>query len=464
MSLLLMLALAGGEAQAADNRGATFSLGGGWFFFGPEEWLQNSWTFVARPGYQLSQVYTIEADVGYLNGLTENGVSYHAWTPRLNLLLTPWRGARLEPFFAAGPGLIRKGINRDEAIESDLAKEGYGGQNNPDHDFLLNIGPGLRIPIGANGRGRFSLRADARYLLNVGFETTLDSGADNSDIYSDFELTAGFMIHPPLPPEDTDGDGILDADDDCISDPEDVDGYQDSDGCPDTDNDSDGILDADDSCPDSAEDMDGVEDEDGCPDGDNDGDGIVDAEDACPNVPGEAATKGCPDRDGDGIVDKKDKCPDDPGIPEKEGCPKVMVAADKIVILDKVFFETGSDVIKTRSHDLLDEVAKVIVANPQLRKIEIQGHTDNVGSDDYNLGLSNRRAASVKAYLVDKGVKTGKLTAKGYGEGEPISKNDTEEGRSENRRVEFVILEQDEVMIEDEDGGGEGEGRGGRGG
>ncbi|MCA9545820.1 MAG: thrombospondin type 3 repeat-containing protein, partial [Myxococcales bacterium] len=117
---------------------------------------------------------------------------------------------------------------------------------------------------------------------------------------------------------DSDGDGILDEDDQCPHQPEDKDGFQDSDGCPDPDNDGDGLLDKDDSCPDEAEDRDGYEDADGCPEPDNDGDGILDSVDRCPMQPEDIDTfqdaDGCPDPDNDedGIPDVSDRCPLDP--------------------------------------------------------------------------------------------------------------------------------------------------------
>lgn len=120
---------------------------------------------------------------------------------------------------------------------------------------------------------------------------------------------------------------------------------------------------------------------------------------------------------------------------------RVKVTVEKIVILDKVFFETNKDVIKPVSFELLDDVAGTIIGNPQLLKIEVDGHTDADGVDADNLDLSQRRAESVVRYLVAKGVAVERFVAVGFGETKPIDSNKTAAGKANNRRVEFVILE-----------------------
>jgi outer membrane protein OmpA-like peptidoglycan-associated protein len=219
---------------------------------------------------------------------------------------------------------------------------------------------------------------------------------------------------PPPMPGDQDGDGIPDNLDKCPLEPEDKDGFQDEDGCPDPDNDKDGIPDKLDKCPNEPEDKDGFEDEDGCPD---------------------------PDNDKDGIPDKLDKCPNDAG-PPPDGCPKkynlVVVTQNKIELKQTVFFETGRAHIRTISHPLLNEVAQAIKDNPKIQ-VEVQGHTDSQGNDESNLKLSQKRAEAVRIYLIKRGVTSDRLVAKGYGEAVPIADNRTAAGRSQNRRVEFVI-------------------------
>ncbi|MCB9506597.1 MAG: OmpA family protein [Myxococcales bacterium] len=255
---------------------------------------------------------------------------------------------------------------------------------------------------------------------------------------------------------DSDGDGIEDNDDACPEVAEDVDGFEDADGCPDPDNDADGLLDADDQCPDEAEDADGFEDADGCPDPDNDADGVLDADDQCPtdaeDVDGFEDEDGCPDpdNDGDGLLDADDQCPDEAedydGFEDNDGCPEegvglVQLTCEAIIINDVVYFATGSDVIEERSFPLLDQVAGVLRGATFVTLVEVAGHTDDRGRDDANLDLSQRRAASVRNYLVAAGLEPERLRSEGYGETRPIQPNTTADGRAANRRVEFVIVE-----------------------
>jgi OOP family OmpA-OmpF porin len=132
--------------------------------------------------------------------------------------------------------------------------------------------------------------------------------------------------------------------------------------------------------------------------------------------------------------------------PEPEKPKLVEVKSDRIQINEKIQFELNKAVIKSESDALLTEIAKVMNEHPRIKKIEIQGHASSEGSDRYNLKLSDRRAKAVMKWLTDakKGkVDEKRLTAKGYGETKPIASNDTEDGREKNRRVEFMILEQD---------------------
>jgi outer membrane protein OmpA-like peptidoglycan-associated protein len=265
----------------------------------------------------------------------------------------------------------------------------------------------------------------------------------------------------PEGPRDRDGDGIVDSLDRCPDQPEDKDGVEDEDGCPDEtkDRDGDGIADAVDRCPDQPEDKDGFQDDDGCPDVDNDGDGIFDVVDKCANeaedFDGFEDQDGCPDPDNDrdGIVDGVDKCPTEPetknGFEDEDGCPdtkpelpsRVTITNEQIKISEQIKFQFNSDVILKESFGILNDVAKVLKAYPRI-KIRIEGHTDNKGTELYNLNLSKRRAASVLKYLIKAGIEPGRLTSVGLGMSQPIDTNKTEKGRANNRRVEFHITEQ----------------------
>ncbi len=293
----------------------------------------------------------------------------------------------------------------------------------------------------------------------------------------------GFVFEPRI--GDRDGDGIRDNVDQCPDQPEDMDGFQDEDGCPDLDNDGDGIPDSkdkcpnvkgtwehegcpaegdrdgdgipdsQDKCPDDPEDIDGFEDDDGCPELDNDQDGIPDNLDKCPNEPedkdGFEDADGCPDLDNDkdGIPDKLDKCPNEPetynGVEDEDGCPdaekgRVMRTKGKIMILDKVYFDTGKATIKPVSFGILDAVFALLKNSKDIELVEIQGHADERGNDNANLRLTQARTQSVKEYLVKKGIEEERLVAHGYGETRPLCTEHNETCWEKNRRVEFVIL------------------------
>ena len=281
-------------------------------------------------------------------------------------------------------------------------------------------------------------------------------------------------------PRDTDGDGIVDPLDKCVAEPETVNSYQDDDGCPDDpdpdhdgmigdddacptepetknsfqdkdgcpdavpDTDGDGLSDPADSCPTKPEDADGYEDDDGCPDEDNDADTVLDAVDRCPSEAGVVDNGGCPDgdRDGDTVVDRLDNCPDEPGTVKNFGCKDKQLVVFKggtIELLDVVYFKTNKAIIEKRSFKLLRNVASVITAHPEIKKVTVEGHTDTQGDDAYNKDLSQRRAAAVVEMLVANGVDGSMLEAIGYGEERPIADNRTKKGRAKNRRVEFVV-------------------------
>ena len=207
------------------------------------------------------------------------------------------------------------------------------------------------------------------------------------------------------PDPDNDQDGILDGDDQCINEPENMNDWEDTDGCPDEigDTDGDGIGDNVDECVEEPEDIDEFEDENGCPDPDNDQDGLLDGIDRCPNEAGPPENRGCPDtdRDGDTVIDRLDNCPDEPGLPENQGCQEeqqVRITGETIEILDRVFFRTNSDRIQSRSFGLLNNVAQVLRNHPEITRLRVEGHTDSRGRRQYNIDLSQRRAAAVRDY------------------------------------------------------------------
>ena len=120
---------------------------------------------------------------------------------------------------------------------------------------------------------------------------------------------------------------------------------------------------------------------------------------------------------------------------------RVKLTGDRIVILDKVFFELDSATIKPESFPLLDEVLVTLLDHGELVQVEVQGHTDDQGTEEYNQQLSEARAQAVVHYLVASGVDGRRLVARGYGESKPLQPGTSEEARAANRRVEFHILE-----------------------
>ncbi|RME13483.1 MAG: OmpA family protein [Bacteroidetes bacterium] len=232
---------------------------------------------------------------------------------------------------------------------------------------------------------------------------------------------------------DKDGDKIMDKQDDC---PDEA-GLAEFKGCPDKD--ADGIPDKEDKCPEIA----GPKEYNGCPDKDKDG--IIDINDNCPDEPGVAENKGCPwpDTDKDGIIDKDDACPTQPGIPELKGCPPApKLTAKEEKIIQKAFsnleFETGKDIIRPKSFPALNELADLLKQHPDWI-LTLSGHTDNQGTPESNMILSEKRAKAVAKYLIKKGVKPENIITEWFGDTKPIADNNTPQGRQKNRRVEMKV-------------------------
>jgi hypothetical protein len=197
-------------------------------------------------------------------------------------------------------------------------------------------------------------------------------------------------------------------------------------GCP-ADSDGDWVIDSRDGCPDTPQ---GVQvDSDGCP-MDADLDGVYDGHDKCPGTePGISVDEnGCPlDSDRDGVNDDVDQCAGTPlgARVDERGC----------WVVQGIQFDPGKWDIPIQAYPILDEVVAVLDKNSSLT-IEIQGHTDNIGSEEANRAISAKRAKAVSEYFVEKGIGVERLSAVGYGPSSPIAENDTPEGRAKNRRVD----------------------------
>ena len=206
------------------------------------------------------------------------------------------------------------------------------------------------------------------------------------------------------------------------------------------DSDGDGVTDDKDKCPGTPAGR--KVDAKGC-ELDSDGDGVVDGLDKCPGTPKgrKVNAEGCElDSDGDGLVDGVDKCPT-VYAKTADGCPPPAppAAEPKKLILEGVNFDNDKATLRPESISTLDKAAATLKEWGDV-KVEVAGHTDSVASDDYNMELSMRRANTVRDYLIGRGIAADRLTAKGYGESQPVADNATDEGRFKNRRVELVPI------------------------
>jgi len=234
---------------------------------------------------------------------------------------------------------------------------------------------------------------------------------------------------------DADQDGINDHLDWCPQTP--AAAAVDNEGCP-IDSDGDGVFDYRDKCPGSK--CVSVDNE-GCPI-DSDRDGVTDFLDSCADTPEGTVVdeKGCPrDSDGDGVYDGIDECPDTPKgeVVDEKGCTILTDVKDMIEL--NVEFEFDKAHIKSVYSEHLARIADFLKNYPDTLAI-IEGHTDGKGTDVYNMGLSLRRAESVRSYLITNyGISPSQLKATGYGESRPVADNDTDEGRQRNRRTVAVL-------------------------
>ncbi len=394
---------------------------------------ENAFAFGVRVGYLFTELLSAEGELALMpTSARDSGTDVFVIGWRAQALFHFMdRSSKWRPFVVAGGGALTASSSDTAVFDNDT-------------DGALHAGAGLKWRAGKS----WGLRGDLRVLFPPSSDSEFATG--------DFELFLGvYSTFPrapaPKPDPDTDGDGILDSVDACDDQPEDVDQFEDTDGCPDPDNDKDGILDAADQCPNEPESRNGVDDTDGCPEADPDGDGLVGSQDACPNEAedkdGFEDTDGCPDvdNDKDGIPDGTDKCPAEPetknGFEDEDGCADVVpVQVQQFTgTIEGIKFKKKSAEILKSSNAVLDAAAKVLTDYPTIR-LEIQGHTSTEGSDEFNMTLSQQRADAVRAYLVSKGIDPARLEAKGYGETQLVADDSTEEGKSKNRRVEFVLI------------------------
>ena len=312
-----------------------------------------------------------------------------------------------QPFLSAGLG--RASFDKDQFSTDDTQ---------------LNGGVGAFLAFS----DRLGMRGDLR-----GVHSTQPGGID---LLASLGLTAVLGPLADRGPADADRDGVPDDSDRCPGTP--LGTTVDASGC-EMDSDGDGVADSADQCPNTAR---GAQvDKNGC-EGDSDGDGVKDSADACPDTPRGVAvnSRGCPpDADGDGVPDYQDKCPDTErgALVDADGCYQTL---DETVRIDlNLEFDTNSSVLRPDHAPEIERVADFLTKYPQTQTV-IEGHTDSSGAESYNLQLSERRAKAVHDELVSRyGVRTDRLSYRGYGEARPIADNNTAEGRQRNRRVTAVV-------------------------
>jgi len=322
------------------------------------------------------------------------------------------RNSTFAPYFLAGIGYL--GTDIDTVGDENRATG--------------TIGVGF---VWALGNSAVSIRGE--YRARLAYEADNNLTDRISSIGLQFSFGAGTREPTREGGFDGDQDGVIDHWDQCPATRPGV--PVDESGCA-LDSDGDGVADGTDACPDTAA---GIQvDAVGCP-MDSDHDGVSDDKDKCRNTSAGAAVDihGCElDDDDDGVFNSRDKCPDSSaGVRiDVNGCE-----IRDIIALSGVNFATNSDRLLTGAEYVLAQAAATLRKHPDL-KVEVAGHTDSNGSAEANVNLSVRRAITVRDYLIRAGANAANLTSRGYGETRPVSDNTTAQGRTENRRVELIIL------------------------
>ncbi len=433
--VLSFMVLGAGAFAQTDNNSAATKKGklvgihiNALDFKTPQSWKNNS-----SPRFS-TKVSQMDFGVGFSfwQGLT-NTIDFAL---KLNGNLHDYAGDRNESTTKTEIGLeLEPTINirpfKDNNRFAPFLSAGVGGGYYTG-EFGVYVPAGVGLQFNFNSVTYLMLQATYRWTLSQ--DDLKDHLVYSFGILQNIAPAKPAIVLPPPPPPvvDRDNDGVLDSLDKCPDTP----GLESLQGCPDRD--GDGIADLDDKCPDTK----GIAKYQGCPIPDTDGDGINDEEDKCVNVKGVARYQGCPipDTDGDGVNDEEDKCPSRPGPASNQGCPEIAKEIiEKINFAAKnVFYATGSFKLLAKSNASLNEVARLMKADPTLM-LDIDGHTDAQGSDESNHTLSHNRAKSVQDYLIKQGVDASRLKATGYGEEKPVADNTTAAGRAKNRRTEMTV-------------------------
>jgi OOP family OmpA-OmpF porin len=430
---LVLIFLSSAGAVMAERETGTYTLTPfiGGYVFDSDQDLKDKPVYGAGFGFTLDKTWDLEGVFEYIDTESETGAGdVEGCQYRIDGLYHFMPSGKLLPYLAAGIGGITLDPDR-------------GGS---DTDPLVNYGAGVKYFLKEN----IALRGDVRHIISFG-------SAHNNLCYT-LGLTfffGGEKKKVAAPPVDTDGDGVYDHLDKCPETPAGV--KVDAQGCP-LDSDGDGVYDYLDQCPDTPK---GVSvDSQGCP-LDTDKDGVYDYLDKCPGTPAgvKVDAQGCPlDSDGDGVYDYQDQCPDTPagvkvdqkgcpldsdgdGVPDYlDQCPRTPAGATVnelgCWVCKGLEFDFDKWNIKPQYYPILDEAVGCMNQHPCIR-VEIQGHTDYIGTEEYNQVLSEKRAGEVMNYFIKKGISKERLSIIGYGFSKPIASNETPEGRAMNRRVQL---------------------------
>ena len=306
--------------------------------------------------------------------------------------------------------------------------------------------------LGASTSSQHNLAYTGAVAFTIGGEAKcddldLDGVCDDKDECPN--TPAGCLVDARGCPLDADGDGVCDGLDTCPN--TEAGCTVDAKGCP-MDSDGDGVCDGKDQCPNTPAGC--TIDANGCP-VDDDRDGVCNGLDQCANTPSGCRVdeKGCTlDSDNDGVCDGIDQCPNTPAgaVVDPNGCP---VSARTTELLEKgsitardIYFDTGQATIKPESEKTLQDLCTIFQQWPTLQ-IEIGGHADARGADDFNMKLSEDRAAAVLEWMRANctNANMSNFTSKGYGETAPVASNKTKKGQTLNRRVEFKVMNPEEL-------------------
>ena len=464
--LVIVFAASCAAPAAAQIVGHPFELSGGagYFHYDARARMTDGPAYTGSLGWRAMSWLSFEGQATF-GPTTPDSVSYdlkHNFTyagldARWNLRPA---GGRVVPFLLTGVGY---GLSHATGASPEKLERGAG-----------NVGVGVMWTLGASQRTHLRLQVRDHFFRE----------RDSQEFSNHVAATLGITYLWRGRERDQDLDGVRDWLDKCPGTP--IGARVDKTGCP-LDGDGDGVFDGLDKCPDTPtgckvdktgcsidSDGDGVcdgvdqcadtpkgatVDAKGCP-SDSDGDGVLDGLDQCANTPKGCTVdaKGCPaDADGDGVCDGVDQCANTPaGLKvDEKGCPIEVIERETELMdtgkirLQNVNFETGKAELKPESFPSLDAVGTVLSQWPQL-KIEIAGHTDNVGGAAVNRRLSQARAASVLSYLNEKYpvIDGTRFTVKGYGKDKPLVPNTSDESRAMNRRVEFTVLNKEVLKKE----------------